>query len=161
MFEKGGSPGRKASLERMSAESKDKVGFIGRLFRMRHADEAFWEQKPDAVEEVKPALPAQPRQPETSSPKPAPVAPEPPLEPLPPALAPAPELTPETPAQQTPALPPTPIPEAPPPPSGPSAKPSWWARLRQGLSRSSSSITQGVADIFTKKKLSADMLEDL
>jgi fused signal recognition particle receptor len=62
-----------------------------------------------------------------------------------------------------------PEPVAPPPPASVPApvvaeaalKESWWKRLRQGLARSSSSIAQGVADIFTKKKLSADMLEDL
>ncbi|MBB4197390.1 fused signal recognition particle receptor [Rhodoblastus sphagnicola] len=40
-------------------------------------------------------------------------------------------------------------------------KKSWWRRLREGLARSSSSITQGIADIFTKRKLSVDTLEEL
>lgn len=40
-------------------------------------------------------------------------------------------------------------------------KRSWWARLRKGLSRSSSSIGEGIAAIFTKRKLDAAMLEDL
>lgn len=38
---------------------------------------------------------------------------------------------------------------------------SWWVRLREGLSRSSNSIGQGLAAIFTKRKLNAAMLEDL
>lgn len=38
---------------------------------------------------------------------------------------------------------------------------SWWARLKQGLARSSSSIGQGISDIFTKRKLDAAALEDL
>jgi fused signal recognition particle receptor len=40
-------------------------------------------------------------------------------------------------------------------------KRSWWARLRAGLSRSSSSIGEGLAAIFTKRKLDAAMLEEL
>jgi fused signal recognition particle receptor len=106
----------------MSAESKDKAGFLGRLFKMRHAEESFWEPEPEAAEATNPA----------PEPAPAPVA----------------EFAPE------PA--PEPVPEP-----APAQKASWWTRLRHGLARSSSSIAQGVADIFTKKKLSADMLEDL
>jgi fused signal recognition particle receptor len=41
------------------------------------------------------------------------------------------------------------------------AKTSWWSRLRDGLSRSSSALSTGIADIFTKRKLDATMLEDL
>ncbi len=40
-------------------------------------------------------------------------------------------------------------------------KRSWLARLTGGLSRTSQSITQGVADIFTKRKLDALTLEEL
>jgi fused signal recognition particle receptor len=40
-------------------------------------------------------------------------------------------------------------------------KRSWVQRLRSGLSRSSSNITRGVADIFTKRKLDAASLDDL
>ncbi len=40
-------------------------------------------------------------------------------------------------------------------------KRNWWARLRAGLSRSSSSIGEGLAAIFTKRKLDAAMLEEL
>ena len=43
----------------------------------------------------------------------------------------------------------------------PAPKRSWWTRLREGLSRSSSSIGSGIADIFTKRKLDEAMLEDL
>ncbi len=117
----------------MNAESKDKAekaGFMARLFKLRHAEEAFWEPK-TAIE---------------SEAAPAPVEPLP-LEPPPPVaevVAPVP----------LPVEPPAPVEEA-------AERPSWWLRLRQGLSRSSSSIRQGVADIFTKRKLSADMLEDL
>jgi fused signal recognition particle receptor len=37
---------------------------------------------------------------------------------------------------------------------------SWWQRLKTGLSRSSSSIGQGITDLFTKRKLDAGTLED-
>ncbi len=40
-------------------------------------------------------------------------------------------------------------------------KRSWWHRLREGLSRSSSALTQGIGDIFTKRKLDAGTLEEL
>ena len=130
----------------MSAESKEKAGFIGRLFKMRHAEETFWENKPQVVEEAKPA----PVEPESEA------APE--------SVA---ELSPVTEASLE-AFRPEPQPEVPsapgesaPVPSPSPPKMSWWVRLRHGLARSSSSIAQGVADIFTKKKLSADMLEDL
>jgi fused signal recognition particle receptor len=40
-------------------------------------------------------------------------------------------------------------------------KPSWFTRLRSGLSRSSSNIGRGITDIFTKRKLDAGSLDDL
>lgn len=43
----------------------------------------------------------------------------------------------------------------------PAAKRSWWQRLREGLARSSSALSQGISDIFTKRKLDAGTLEDL
>ncbi|MCI0467200.1 MAG: signal recognition particle-docking protein FtsY [Beijerinckiaceae bacterium] len=48
---------------------------------------------------------------------------------------------------------------APPPPL--EGKRSWWARLRAGMARSSSSIGEGLAAIFNKRKLDAAMLEEL
>ena len=39
-------------------------------------------------------------------------------------------------------------------------RPSWWQKLKAGLSRSSSSIGQGITDLFTKRKLDAATLED-
>ncbi|MXN65134.1 signal recognition particle-docking protein FtsY [Stappia sp. GBMRC 2046] len=38
---------------------------------------------------------------------------------------------------------------------------SWFARLRDGLSRSSNALTGGISSIFTKRKLDADTLEEL
>jgi fused signal recognition particle receptor len=46
--------------------------------------------------------------------------------------------------------------EAPPP-----AKPGWFERLRGGLSRSSTSLGQGITAIFTKRALDAEMLDEL
>lgn len=40
-------------------------------------------------------------------------------------------------------------------------KRSWWVRLREGLARSSHSLWEGLAAILTKRKLDAEMLEDL
>jgi fused signal recognition particle receptor len=99
-----------------SNENPGKPGLLGRMFKLRHSKEEFWEPKPEPELTVE--------QPEA------------------PPVAPKPELS-------NPDL------------SEPEARPSWWSRLRQGLARSSWSISRGVADIFTKRKLSADMLEDL
>ena len=38
---------------------------------------------------------------------------------------------------------------------------SWWQRLTGGLSRTTQAISQGVAEIFTKRKLDALTLEEL
>jgi fused signal recognition particle receptor len=40
-------------------------------------------------------------------------------------------------------------------------KANWWQRLKTGLARSSSSIGQGISDLFTKRKLDAQSLEEL
>ncbi len=38
---------------------------------------------------------------------------------------------------------------------------SWWSRLSDGLSRTSSALTTGITDLFTKRKLDAGTLDDL
>ncbi|ADZ68599.1 signal recognition particle-docking protein FtsY [Polymorphum gilvum] len=38
---------------------------------------------------------------------------------------------------------------------------SWFGRLKQGLSRSSSALTEGISSIFTKRRLDAAMLDEL
>ncbi len=43
----------------------------------------------------------------------------------------------------------------------PTPESRWFGRLRAGLSRSSTSIGRGVTDIFTKRKLDAEFLDDL
>jgi fused signal recognition particle receptor len=50
---------------------------------------------------------------------------------------------------------------APEPVAPPPAKRSFWQRLKEGLSRTSSSLTTGITDLFTKRKLDAATLEDL
>jgi len=67
--------------------------------------------------------------------------------------APAPEAAPEAAPQEAAQA----APEAPPA----DEKRSWWSRLSGGLSRTSQAITQGVADVFTKRKLDALTLEEL
>jgi fused signal recognition particle receptor len=46
-------------------------------------------------------------------------------------------------------------------PQEPASAGSWWTRLKSGLSRSTQSLTTGIADVFTKRKLDAESLEDL
>jgi len=77
----------------------------------------------------------------------------------------APQETPPAPAEAPPPAPepvtPPPM-ETPPPAPAPAEAPrSWWTRLKSGLSRSSASIGEGVASVFTKRKLDADTLEEL
>ena len=60
------------------------------------------------------------------------------------------------PAREAPAAPPEPALAPPPEP-----KRTWFQRLKAGLSPSSTSIGRGVTDIFTKRKLDADSLDDL
>ena len=43
----------------------------------------------------------------------------------------------------------------------PEPKRTWWRRLRAGLARSSSAIGEGIASIFTKRKLDSAMLDEL
>src|SRR5689334_1662253 len=72
-------------------------------------------------------------------------------------------------ARANPSAPPAdafyPPPGAAPPPTAapvaPEPKRNWFQRLRLGLSRSSTNIARGVADIFTKRKLDAASLDDL
>ena len=66
-----------------------------------------------------------------------------------PATPPSPELS--------SASPPAPIVD----PEPPAQKRSWLQRLRAGLSLSSTSIGKGITDVFTKRKLDADSLDDL
>jgi fused signal recognition particle receptor len=147
------------------AENEGGKGFFGRLFgRGQQPAQPVPPQPPSPPPVIPPA-------PETPQPGPAPEIP-PPAPVGDPVPAP-PEAPPQTPP--LPGPPPLEEPPAPPPPEpGPNeplradaeaepepAPASWWSRLRSGLSRSSSSISQGVTSIFTKRKLGADTLEEL
>ena len=86
--------------------------------------------------------------------------------------APVPEAAPPAPAADrsadppgaeltlTEVVPPQP-PAATPPAAPPEPKKSWWQRLKQGLSRTSSQLSGQITDLFTKRKLDAGTLEDL
>ncbi len=67
----------------------------------------------------------------------------------------------EAPATAEPQQAPAAIPEPPGPETPPEPKQTWFQRLKRGLSLSSTSIGRGVAEIFTKRKLDADALDDL
>ncbi|RYB03580.1 signal recognition particle-docking protein FtsY [Lichenibacterium ramalinae] len=104
-------------------------------------------------------------------PTPAPTsepAPAPPPAPVPAAPAPAPVAPPPPPAPTAVASPPPPAPPPPvPPPAEADESPAdasqrgWWSRLKGGLSRSSSSIKEGIVGVFAKRKLDAATLDDL
>ena len=122
------------------------------------------------------------RKDETVAPPPEPVSEEPP-----PAPEPEPEPVPEP--LPEPELPPPPAVETPPPPHvAPPSEPEeredepeivhedvpatlpaeeekpkkgWFARLKEGLSKSSSKLTEGITGIFTKRKLDDEALEEL
>lgn len=116
-----------------------KTGFFGRLLGRKSEPE-------------KPAEAPAPAETEAdAAPVPEPV-PEPEPEPQPAAeLPPEPEPTPE-PEPEPAAIAPAPEPEV---------KQGWFARLKAGLAKSSSKLTQGIGDLFTKRKLDDEALEEL
>jgi fused signal recognition particle receptor len=74
-----------------------------------------------------------------------------------PALSEAPELEPEPPQDDQTEAPTTGASEVTPTVE----KKSWFQRLKDGLSRSSSKLTSGISDLFTKRKLDDEALEEL
>jgi len=150
----------------MSEETKST--FMSRMFGVRPKPAADQKPKPQPEPAQEPETPETPETPEAPQPTPEP-QPEPTPVPPPAPMPVEPPAPPEIPAIEEPEPEPAPIedpvPEAaeiaPPAPPELAEKKSWWRRLREGLSRSSSSIAQGIADIFTKRKLSVDTLEDL
>jgi fused signal recognition particle receptor len=114
------------------------------------------ELEPEETAAVAEAAPAP--APESAAPKvkdkPAP-APEPEPEPEPEPVveaAPEPEPEPEPVVEVEPEPEPQPEPEQP---------RGWFRRLRDGLSKSSRSLTDNITGIFTKRKLDADTIQDL
>ncbi|HYF87985.1 signal recognition particle-docking protein FtsY [Azospirillum sp.] len=85
----------------------------------------------------------------------APVEPPPAPAPVAPAPVPEPEAVPELPPAPAPAPVAAAAEEAPPTRKG------WFAKLKEGLSKSSSKLTDGITSIFTKRKLDDEALEEL
>ena len=147
----------------MSETEPKKRGFFAKLFGLDQP-----EPQPETPAAPPPAEPAA-----VAEPSPAlEPAHEAPAE----AVPQAPETAPEPVAEAVPALPPEPEPAAPLAPEillgedGPlplaapepvQPKRSWWRRLRDGLSRTSTALATGITDLFTKRKLDAGTLEDL
>ncbi|CAO3399956.1 signal recognition particle-docking protein FtsY [Azospirillum palustre] len=97
-----------------------------------------------------------------------------PVEPIrvtpPPVTAPAAPVEPPAPVTPAPAPEPDPVPELPPAPpptavvaaeEAPPTRKGWFAKLKEGLSKSSSKLTDGITSIFTKRKLDDEALEEL
>jgi fused signal recognition particle receptor len=74
-------------------------------------------------------------------------------------------LAPQVPAPAVPApvipAPIVPAPIVPAPVEAPAPKTSWWQKLKSGLSRTASTVSDGITGIFTKRKLDDATLEDL
>jgi fused signal recognition particle receptor len=168
----------------MSEGEQPKRGFFSRLFGIgKGKDEA---KAPAAVRQVLAAPPApepvaeqqaiaevveRPVVPEPSEVVLAEVVPQPEEQPeeatsatsrmVPPPESPAvPEKQAPLPEPEPAPLPPAPLP-APVASPVPPVRKSFWRRLSEGLSRTSSSLTTGITDLFTKRKLDAATLEDL
>jgi len=139
----------------MSETEPKKRGFLSRLFgreeeQAKPAPEVVVEQPVEAA--VEPAVAAEPAVPAVEIEPPAPQVEPEPFE----AVLATPEPEPE-PAEAV-LEEPEPAPVVPP---APQPKRSWWRRLTEGLSRTSSALTTGITDLFTKRKLDAGTLEDL
>ena len=150
----------------------------------------FGRKKPEETAPNDEAAKDQPVSQESATPAPEPEkAPEPPAAPPPPLpkpeVEPVPELAPAPPSVEPPPSPapaapmpePEPVPELPPAPAplpapvaaatpaaaeeAPPTKKGWFAKLKEGLSKSSSKLTDGITSIFTKRKLDDEALEEL
>ncbi|QPC42332.1 signal recognition particle-docking protein FtsY [Kaustia mangrovi] len=151
------------------SETKRETGFLKRLFGRDRAVPGREEERPDEapVEDAPEAA-----EPEVEGPAAAkhdggePIA-EVSAEEAAAAAEPA-EVLPETVGEQdVPEQAREPVPDLPRPddaaPEEESGTPrrSWFQKLKDGLSKSSRSLTGGIADIFTKRKLDDDTLQDL
>jgi fused signal recognition particle receptor len=160
----------------MTDSEKQKPGFFSRLFGRAASPE------PERAEEAPVPVPEQARQAppvadpaELTGPDAERAQPEPTghllealIEPAP--LAAAELVLPEQPIdlaappqEPAPAPVPAPVPAPEPAAAAPAAveKKSWWTRLKDGLSRSSSAISRGITDIVLKRKLDATTIEEL
>ena len=123
----------------MSETDPKKRGFFSRLFGIEPDAPAPTEAGPD----VAPAAEAPPPAPEPDA-----------------LLSPDLMLGESAPLPLAPAAP-EPAPLVPPVVADPQPKRSWWRRLTEGLSRTSSALTTGISDIFSKRRLDSATLEDL
>ena len=148
---------------------RKKPGFFRRLFGGTSEPEPAPAPEPDPVPAAAPLPPVAALPDLRPAPDPAPAPPPPPAPVEPP---PAPEPPPAAPPAKPPApvavpavVAPMPVEPPPPPaavPEAPGDEPrGWWSRLKGGLSRSSSSIKDGIVGVFSKRKLDATTLEDL
>jgi fused signal recognition particle receptor len=115
------------------------------------------EEKPKPAPKPEPVISPEPDALEPSAPK---VTLEPPAVALPPEPAPQPAVVP---APVAAAIEPEPPPAVPPPQAAEEARQrrGWFSRLKEGLSKSSKSITGSITSIFTKRKLDKETLQDL
>ncbi|HEV2602929.1 MAG TPA: signal recognition particle-docking protein FtsY [Microvirga sp.] len=112
----------------------------------------------------------------TAAPQPAPATPAAPVSPAAPVpVTPVQSLVPAAPAPTAPVLPPAaaapapaaavlpPVAAAPAPaaPAAPAEKRGWWQRLTEGMKRTSSSLSESVTGLFTKRRLDAGTLDEL
>ena len=146
----------------MSETEPKKRGFFSRLFGRDEepakpvpAPEAVTEQVVEPVEEPKPEV-EEAKVPVIEASVPEPVVPPVPAEEIAPPAEPEPEPETVIAPQPEPVVAPEPAPAP-----APQPKRSWWRRLTEGLSRTSSALTTGITDLFTKRKLDAGTLEDL
>ncbi|MGE0847171.1 MAG: signal recognition particle-docking protein FtsY [Flavobacteriaceae bacterium] len=125
--------------------------------------------KPKPEAKPKPAAKPKPTTKPKAEPKPAPKAepePAPAPEPVPapePRTPPAPEPVPEPEpvAEAAPEPVPAPAPEPEPAPQAEAPRKSWFARLKDGLSRSSNALSEGIANIVSRRKLDDETIQDL
>ncbi|MCT4495846.1 signal recognition particle-docking protein FtsY [Bosea minatitlanensis] len=150
----------------MSETEPKKRGFFSRLFG-REDEQARPEPAPAVEPAPAPLAETKPEAAETAAADvaeaetphveaPAPVSPAAPAESMPPPAGPEPAPVPVPIPQPEPVVvqPAATVP-------APQPKRSWWRRLTEGLSRTSSALTTGITDLFTKRKLDAGTLEDL
>jgi len=131
----------------VSETETKKKGFFGRLFK--GGDRARPEEQPEAAEAEREAAAQEPED-RAAEAEPAPEAAE--------VEAEAADTEPETQAVE-PA--PEPEPEPTPEPEPAPQKKGWFSRLKDGLTKTSSRLSEGVTSIFTKRKLDDDTLEEL
>lgn len=139
-------------------ERPEKRGWFGMFRRGKAEDEP--EPRPEEAPpgpqhepELPPGLPEETPAPEL--PPEVPVGPD-----MPPEIVPEPEIPTEIPAPQEPMAGEAgatmePLAEK------PRVEGGWLARMRAGLSKSSGKLTQGITDLFTKRRLDDESLEEL